>query len=46
MLQCRNGILDGTHPVTYDEAMQFAGLQSQIQFGDYLESKHKPHLLE
>lgn len=44
--QCRNGILDGTHPVTYDESVQFAGLQSQIQFGDYQESKHKPNILE
>ena len=45
-LQCRNGILDGTHPVTYEEAIQFAGLQCQIQMGDYQESKHKAHLLE
>ncbi|UJR28105.1 hypothetical protein I4U23_009360 [Adineta vaga] len=45
-IQCRNGILDGTHPVTYDEAIQFAGLQSQIQFGNYQESKHKPNVLE
>jgi hypothetical protein len=46
VLKCRNGILDGTHPVTYDEAIQFAGLQSQIQYGDYQESKHKPNILE
>ncbi|CAF0901956.1 unnamed protein product [Adineta ricciae] len=45
-IQCRNGILDGTHPVTYEEAVQFAGLQSQIQFGNYQESKHKPNVLE
>ncbi|CAF0858226.1 unnamed protein product [Rotaria sordida] len=45
-IQCRNGILDGTHPVTYDEAVQFAGLQCQIQFGDYQESKHKPNILD
>jgi talin len=44
--QCRNGIIDGTHPVTYDEAIQFAGLQCQIQFGDYEESKHKPGIIE
>ncbi|CAF3470464.1 unnamed protein product [Rotaria socialis] len=45
-VQCRNGIIDGTHPVTYDEAIQFAGLQCQIQFGDYQESKHKPSILD
>ncbi|CAF4735686.1 unnamed protein product [Rotaria sp. Silwood1] len=45
-IQCRNGILDGTHPVTYDEAIQFAGLQCQMQFGDYQESKHKPNILD
>lgn len=46
IFQCRNGILDGTHPVTYDEAVQFAGLQCQIQFNDYQESKHKSNALE
>ncbi|CAF1241967.1 unnamed protein product [Rotaria magnacalcarata] len=45
-VQCRNGTIDGTHPVTYDEAIQFAGLQCQIQFGDYQESKHKPSILD
>ncbi|UJR21334.1 hypothetical protein I4U23_024428 [Adineta vaga] len=45
-VQCRNGIIDGTHPVTYDEAIQFAGLQCQIQFGDYEESKHKPGIID
>ncbi|CAF4072990.1 unnamed protein product, partial [Rotaria sp. Silwood2] len=45
-IQCRNGILDGTHPVTYDEAIQFAGLQCQMHFGDYQESKHKPNILD
>jgi len=44
--QCRNGIIDGTHPVTSDEAIQFSGLQCQIQFGDYDESKHKPGIIE
>ncbi|CAF1239126.1 unnamed protein product, partial [Adineta ricciae] len=45
-VQCRNGIVDGTHPVTYDEAIQFAGLQCQIQFGDHEESKHKPGIID
>ncbi len=46
IFQCRNGIIDGTHPVTYDESIQFAGLQCQIQFSDYEESKHKPEIIE
>ncbi|CAF4681847.1 unnamed protein product [Rotaria sp. Silwood1] len=45
-VQCRNAIIDGTHPVTYDEAIQFSGLQCQIQFGDYEESKHKPGIID
>lgn len=27
-------------------ACEFAGIQAQIQFGDYIESKHKPGFLE
>ncbi|KHJ45469.1 I/LWEQ domain protein [Trichuris suis] len=45
-VQCRDGILDGTHPVTKDEAFLFAGLQCQIQFGDYLETKHRNGFLD
>ena len=44
--QSRDGIIDGTHPVTQAEAVQFAGLQCQIQFGKHVESKHKPGFLE
>lgn len=45
-VQARDAILDGTHPVTEKKACEFAGLQSQIQFGDHSESKHKPGFLE
>ncbi|KRZ04679.1 Talin-1 [Trichinella zimbabwensis] len=45
-VQCRDGILDGTHPVTKDEAVQFASLQCQIQFGDYVEAKHRQGFLD
>ncbi|OUC46428.1 FERM central domain protein, partial [Trichinella nativa] len=45
-VQCRDGILDGTHPVTKDEAVQFASFQCQIQFGDYVEAKHRQGFLE
>lgn len=44
--QTRDAILKGAHPVNQDEAVQFAGLQCQIQFGDHVETKHKPGFLE
>ena len=44
--QSRDAILNGTHPVTQDEAVQFGGIQCQIQFGDHVETKHKPGFLE
>lgn len=44
--QAREAILDGTHPVTMDAAVQFAALQVQIQFGDHREANHKPGILE
>ena len=45
-VQARDAIIAGTHPVTLDEACQFAGIQCQIQFGDYVENKHKPGFLD
>ncbi|GFO36388.1 WD repeat-containing protein 3, partial [Plakobranchus ocellatus] len=42
----RDAILNGTHPVSMDEAIQFGGLQCQVQFGDHIESKHKPGFLD
>lgn len=45
-VQARDAILDGTHPVTQDKACEFAGIQCQIQFGDYNENKHRPGFLE
>lgn len=45
-VQCRDTILDATHPVTQDRACNFAGIQCQIQFGDYNENKHKPGFLD
>jgi hypothetical protein len=44
--QMRDAILKGAHPVNQDEAIQFAGYQAQIQFGDHNSSKHKPGFLE
>ncbi|KAJ0171017.1 hypothetical protein K1T71_013216 [Dendrolimus kikuchii] len=45
-VQTRDAILNGTHPVTEDQAAQFAGIQCQIHFGDFQEDKHKPGWIE
>ncbi|XP_071140342.1 talin-1-like isoform X1 [Mytilus edulis] len=45
-VQCRDAVLNGTHPVTQDEAIQLAGFQCQIQFGSFVEGKHKSGFLE
>ena len=44
--QMRDAIIKGAHPVTQDEALEFAGYQCQIQFGSHVESKHKSGFLE
>ena len=43
--QAKEAILDGTHPVPLETAVQFGALQVQIQFGDHREDKHKPGML-
>ncbi|GBM91680.1 Talin-2, partial [Araneus ventricosus] len=45
-VQARDAIINGTHPVTVEQASQFAGIQCQIQFGDHVETKHKPGFLD
>ncbi|XP_067653820.1 talin-1-like isoform X2 [Haliotis asinina] len=45
-VQSRDALLNGTHPVSQEEAIQFAGLQCQIQFGDHVDSKHRPGFLD
>ena len=44
--QARAAILDGTHPVTMDNAVQFAAYDLQIKYGDYRESSHRSGALE
>ncbi|KAI1240201.1 hypothetical protein IHE44_0011656 [Lamprotornis superbus] len=44
--RARDDILNGSHPVSFDKACEFAGHQCQIQFGPYNEQKHKPGFLE
>ncbi|XP_063834864.1 talin-2-like [Ostrinia nubilalis] len=45
-VQARDAILEGRHPVTEDQAVEFAGIQCQVHYGDFQEDKHKPGLIE
>ena len=45
-VQTRDAIIIGAHPVTQEEAIQFGGIQCQIQFGDHSEQKHKAGFLD
>uniref|UniRef100_A0A8C5F7V3 Talin 1 n=1 Tax=Gadus morhua TaxID=8049 RepID=A0A8C5F7V3_GADMO len=45
-VQARDDILNGSHPVSFEKACEFAGFQCQIQFGDHNEIKHKPGFLD
>ncbi|KAL7858184.1 hypothetical protein AOLI_G00182860 [Acnodon oligacanthus] len=44
--EARDDILNGSHPVSFDKACEFAGIQAQIQFGPHVEHKHKPGFLD
>ncbi|MEE6527595.1 hypothetical protein FKM82_029075, partial [Ascaphus truei] len=44
--QARDDILNGSHPVSFDKAGEFGGIQTQIQFGPHVELKHKPGFLD
>ncbi|XP_043934374.1 talin-1 [Protopterus annectens] len=45
-VQARDDILNGSHPVSFDKACEFAGYQCLIQFGPHNEQKHKPGFLD
>ncbi|EGG16302.1 talinB [Cavenderia fasciculata] len=45
-VQSRDAIVSGSHPCSYDEAIQFAALQSQIQLGNHNTAVHKPGYLK
>ncbi|TKS69882.1 Talin-2 [Collichthys lucidus] len=45
-LPARDDILNGSHPVSFDKACEFGGIQAQIQFGPHIEHKHKPGFLD
>ncbi|XP_040198990.1 talin-2 isoform X2 [Rana temporaria] len=45
-VQARDDILNGSHPVSFDKACEFGGIQTQIQFGPHIEAKHKLGFLD
>uniref|UniRef100_A0A665TWS5 Talin-2-like n=1 Tax=Echeneis naucrates TaxID=173247 RepID=A0A665TWS5_ECHNA len=45
-VQARDDILNGSHPVSFDKACEFGGIQAQIQFGPHAEHKHKAGFLD
>ncbi|XP_057190144.1 talin-2a [Triplophysa rosa] len=45
-VQARDDILNGSHPVSFDKACEFGGIQGQIQFGPHIEHKHKTGFLD
>lgn len=45
-VQARDDILNGSHPVSFDKACEFGGIQAQIQFGPHIELKHKSGFLD
>jgi len=44
--QAKESILNATHPVRQDDAVQFAAYQVQVQFGDHRETTHKLGFLD
>ena len=44
--QSKQAILDGTHPCTHDEAMEFAALSMIIDYGEFRTDTHKPGFLQ
>jgi talin len=44
--KCRDAIINGTHPITEEEAIKFAAIQCQVKYGDFNESIHKSGCLE
>ncbi|XP_013148908.1 PREDICTED: talin-1-like isoform X2 [Papilio polytes] len=45
-VQTRDAVLDGRQVLTEEKAIEFAGIQCQVQYGDFQEDKHKPGFLE
>ncbi|KAM9956083.1 hypothetical protein ACTFIW_005939 [Dictyostelium discoideum] len=45
-VQSRDAIISGSHPCSYEEAVQFGALQCQIQLGNHNPNLHKPGYLK
>lgn len=45
-VQTRDAIINGTHPVTLDQACKFAGIQCQVEYGDHIETKQRSLLMK
>ncbi|XP_072880934.1 talin-2 [Hemitrygon akajei] len=45
-VQARDDILNGSHPVSFEKACEFGGIQAHIQFGTHVEHKHKAGFLD
>lgn len=45
-VQCRDAIINGTHPISEEEAIKFAAIQCQVKFHDFDASIHKSGFLE
>lgn len=39
-VQCRDAILNGTHPINEEMAIKFAAIQCQVRFGNHNEATH------
>ncbi len=44
--QLKDAILNGTHPVTLEEAVTLAAMQCQVELGNYSPEKFRPGYLE
>ena len=44
--KCRDAIINGTHPITEEEAIKFAAIQCQVKYGDFSETTLKSGCLE
>ena len=45
-IKSRDDIVAGNHPITKEEAVNFAAIQAQVQLGDYKPEVHKPGVLQ
>jgi hypothetical protein len=46
LIKCRDAIINGSHPISEEEAIKFAAIQCQVKFGDYNEAVHRSGCLK